>query len=293
MLHMLFFRALLKPLAKLSCNLQGSLMDLPLAIAILDTLHVSAERLREGTIETTEITKFLSAVDVDNGRADYCGVKLTGVRRDVLEAFNNSRNLYITAVNNCVANRMNDLKKDFFKAVRLLDTKLWPTDKDQIMGYGDSEISSAVRHFNLALEAKNTSVENIMSEWTTFKVFWLDNLQHVEKNKICPIVLTEYSHSFSNLVHFIRILLLLPVSNAIVERGFSAMRRIKTDWRSSLGKESLDNLMRISIDGPPTENFEPKEATRWFFTTARRSGTQPYGSRKRKYGDSNSESVSL
>ena len=100
---------------------------------------------------------------------------------------------------------MNDLKKDFFKAVRLLDTKLWPTDKDQIMGYGDSEISSAVRHFNLALEAKNTSVENIMSEWTTFKVFWLDNLQHVEKNKIWPIVLTEYSHSFSNLVHLIRI----------------------------------------------------------------------------------------
>ena len=54
--------------------------------------------------------------------------------------------------------------------------------------------------------------------------------------------------------------MVFPISNAKVERGFSAMRRIKTDWRSSLGEDTLDSLMRISIDGPSLEHFDPKPA---------------------------------
>ena len=74
--------------------------------------------------------------------------------------------------------------------------------------------------------------------------------------------------------------LVFPVSNAIVKRGFSARRRIKSDWRSSLSEDTLDHLMRISVDGPPLAQFDPTLAVQRFFSTPRRPHVQPYGSKK-------------
>ena len=90
-------------------------------------------------------------------------------------------------------------------------------------------------------------------------------------------------------VRLVNILLIFPISNAKVERGFSAMRRIKNDWRSSLGESTLDHLMRISIDGPALEQFDPRPAVNLFFCAPRRTDVQPYGSRKRRLTESETE----
>ena len=63
------------------------------------------------------------------------------------------------------------------------------------------------------------------------------------------------------------------------------MRRVKNDWRSSLGESTLDHLMRISIDGPPLEHFDPQPSVKRFFSTPRRRDVQPYGPQKRKHSD--------
>ena len=65
------------------------------------------------------------------------------------------------------------------------------------------------------------------------------------------------------------------------------MRRIKNDWRSSLGESTLDHLMRISIDGPALEQFDPRPAVNLFFSAPRRTDVQPYGSRKRRLKQNN------
>ena len=38
---------------------------------------------------------------------------------------------------------------------------------------------------------------------------------------------------------------------------FSRMNRVKTDWRSSLSRDRLDVLLRVSEDGPSLEEFNP------------------------------------
>ena len=58
------------------------------------------------------------------------------------------------------------------------------------------------------------------------------------------------------------------------------MRRIKSDWRNRHGKETLDHLMRNSIEGPPLLWFNPQVAVQKFFSTPQRPQVQPYG-RKR------------
>ena len=55
----------------------------------------------------------------------------------------------------------------------------------------------------------------------------------------------------------VELLFVLPVSNAHVERLFSLMNRIKTDGRASLSKDRLSSLIRICMEGPLPEDFDP------------------------------------
>ena len=54
----------------------------------------------------------------------------------------------------------------------------------------------------------------------------------------------------------------LPASSAQVERLFSTMKRIKTAQRNRLKTKTLDNLMRISIEGPAVTHWDPYPALR-------------------------------
>ena len=51
---------------------------------------------------------------------------------------------------------------------------------------------------------------------------------------------------FSNFLLLVEIILALPFSTAVVERGFSAVRRILTDWRSTLGPNLISDCLHFS-----------------------------------------------
>ena len=56
-----------------------------------------------------------------------------------------------------------------------------------------------------------------------------------------------------------------PFSNAKLERMFSRMSRVKTDWRSRLSHTNLDTLFHIKEEGHDAANFNAKESIdNWF-----------------------------
>ena len=55
------------------------------------------------------------------------------------------------------------------------------------------------------------------------------------------------------------IALIIPVSSASCERGFSWQNRIKTGLRNRLFKENLENLMKVAIEGPRLQNLILRE----------------------------------
>ena len=60
-------------------------------------------------------------------------------------------------------------------------------------------------------------------------------------------------------------MLVIPISSAQCERGFSAQRRIKSDVRSSLHVSTTEDLIRINMEGPELEVFDPTPAVvKWF-----------------------------
>lgn len=50
--------------------------------------------------------------------------------------------------------------------------------------------------------------------------------------------------------------LVLPVSTAVCERGFSTMKWIKSDWRTSLISVQLHRLLFLSVEGPKLQDFD-------------------------------------
>ena len=56
---------------------------------------------------------------------------------------------------------------------------------------------------------------------------------------------------------YFRTFLIYPFTNAKLELAFSPMNRVKTDRRSSLSKDRLDVLLRISEDGLSLKEFNP------------------------------------
>ena len=73
-------------------------------------------------------------------------------------------------------------------------------------------------------------------------------------------IFAEYTERFPNILMLVEIMLVLPLATACCECGLSTLKQIKSDWRSRLGTETLDHLMRISIDGPDLESYNAARA---------------------------------
>ena len=80
----------------------------------------------------------------------------------------------------------------------------------------------------------------------------------------------------------IQLCLSAPYSNEIVERFFSFIKVVKSDWRSKLSEENIKALPRIKVEGLETEQFIEKHfsdaAAFWWNAKEQRKG----GNWKRK-----------
>ena len=79
------------------------------------------------------------------------------------------------------------------------------------------------------------------------------------------------SCDFKNILLVIEIAFCMPVSAAVCERSFSLLKRIKTDTRSNLGADRLENLIRICLEDPPLKSFDVMPAiNKWADSKIRR-----------------------
>lgn len=70
---------------------------------------------------------------------------------------------------------------------------------------------------------------------------------------------------FSHIRVTVKIMLVLPMSSYSCERGISAMKCIKSDWRSSLSTSMMNSLLLISVHGPDTEHYMAERAgSKWW-----------------------------
>ena len=68
----------------------------------------------------------------------------------------------------------------------------------------------------------------------------------------------------------ISIVMLIPMSTAACERGFSLMNRIKSKGRSRLANSLMNNLMTISCNKEELRSFDPQFAINEWASSAHR-----------------------
>ena len=81
----------------------------------------------------------------------------------------------------------------------------------------------------------------------------------------------KYQASHPNVLNVIDLALSLPASSAECERGFSAMKLIKTDRRNRLKGTTLTDVMRVKLLSPDISDFDPTTAIHLWNTTGSRS----------------------
>lgn len=66
---------------------------------------------------------------------------------------------------------------------------------------------------------------------------------------------------YQNVLHLVEIMLVTPVATAQIERQFSFIKRFLGDWRLSLNMmNTIEALLRICLDGPTCEEFDPQSS---------------------------------
>ena len=61
---------------------------------------------------------------------------------------------------------------------------------------------------------------------------------------------------FSEVCHLAQLILVMPATNAISKRSFSAMRRLKTYLRSSMGQKRLNHLMVLHLNKDKLDSLD-------------------------------------
>lgn len=164
-------------------------------------------------------------------------------------------------------------------------------ETDNLQTYGKTEIQELVEHFADLLESKGYDPSVIEDERVSLWEYVLNVLKHTTKDgktikKFWPKILRRKGSSpeLKNILALVKILLVLTFSTAFVERGFSLMNRIKSDWRSRLNEDSLNDLMTVSMSPYTITNFDPMPAIKlwWLASNKPRRLVDAYGPHQTK-----------
>ena len=83
----------------------------------------------------------------------------------------------------------------------------------------------------------------------------------------------ERECSLKSVLHLVHIILVMPVAIAQVERQFSCIKRILGYSRLSLALQSVDAILRISVDGPEMEKLPPNRVVEHWYLSGRNPDT--------------------
>lgn len=143
-------------------------------------------------------------------------------------------------------------------------TTLPATTDPEFMEHGVASVKILADQFQF-------SEDQMTTQWQNFKYLMLswkppqNVLQGGKESKLSPTewilrkIVKEQAllrESYSFLVDAAKICLTQPMSNAVVERGASAVKRVKTRLRNRLKNDMLSTCLHVSINGPEPKSEE-------------------------------------
>ena len=195
----------------------------------------------------------------------YAALELELSENGQVQAFlNNLVNNYTTALETNLDRRFQEAAP-VLEAFSIFDPTCLPNPGNAAFkDYGVDKVGVLCKQFQF-------DKDHTLAQWDNFK--YLMSSWKVPptilrgKDDLSPtdfilrkIVKEQASHriNFPHIVDAAQICLTQPMSNAVVERGASAVKRVKTRLRSRLKNDMLASLLHISLNGPSHKSEECK-----------------------------------
>ena len=208
-----------------------------------------------------------------------------------------AKNVYASVISNIrtkVEQRFSSFVESvaFSNILLLLDTKSWP--KDDFVSFGNREINKLAEHYMALLGKNGCDVTKFSSEWTHLRTYIFPMLYNSPNESYLEIwhrIFTnnEVMAECQNIMHICEILMIVLFTNAIAERLFSRMNRVKTDFRNRLSRSRLDTYLRVGEEGPIIKDFETDRVIDcWWTEKERRLKPRPHNYPAKKHPRLNS-----
>ena len=172
------------------------------------------------------------------------------------------RNRVVTNLISFIEKRFETLQESpVLSAAAVFDPSNWPENRQELSVYGNHAISTLLGHYRHLLQSQveGFDEEACKREWQELKVCIRNHYNGLKYLPLWKKIFKFHYSRFQYILKLVEIVLLLPMSTACSERGFSAVKRIKSDWRASLHTATLNNLF-VSQNGPDEDEYDPLPA---------------------------------
>ncbi|XP_056464859.1 zinc finger protein 862-like [Gadus chalcogrammus] len=219
------------------------------------------------------LQRFLTEVGTGS---NWQGVEINRTSTDD-DIFNNIKLRLTNSFCEFVSERYESLETGILKAVStLFDLSSWPEDTTALATFGTDELNVIMEHFRPVLEPCKdfVSEDAARREWLDLKILVARRYRHLDSQVLWQRLIQGAigrAGQFQHMQVVAEISLVLPMSSSCCERGFSCMKRVKSDWRSRLANDTLTSLMLISMHGPPLDEYNSIKAVTKWWSTGRRS----------------------
>ena len=255
---LLMLSDVLPPLASLSRAFQKKDLDYTLVKPL-----VSGTRATLQNLKATPGQHFATLDDVLGSNLESFNISLPAT--DTFKTTIYDR--YIDVVDNHLTRRFPNI--ELLEAFSIFDGQHWP---DELQLYGVEHLVTLADHFTPTI----VDLEKLKCEWEMFKNSACESLplRSMNAQEVMALLVekTDLADLFPNLFCIALIGLLIPTSTADCERGFSALKRIKTPLRNRLSNPICVNLLFISIEGPTHDllsmGIQKKQKNRHFKVTS-------------------------
>lgn len=209
-----------------------------------------------------------------------------------------SCNTFVKSIADAIEKRFETfIERPIFQSLcHLFEPKHWPDNESDFVHFSHNDMAIIVREYGDILRSKAYDVSHLESEMVELMVLVTQMYSRTKLSsltfKIWPKVLNscsdEQSESMKNILALVKIALVVPVSTAEAERGFSIMGMVKTDFRSRLNTSTLSDLMLLKLSGQDVSTFDPLPAITLWCNSAKkkRRATHKYGAHQATNSDS-------
>ena len=269
------FHDLLRPASILCKSLQYD--DLSVTDTVESLLHTSSslEKLKDKKFTDYPSVKKVTAsiVKESDGSTTYQETEIVKYDEAMEYLEKNSQN-WCDAVCTCIKKRVKHSHLEIellTSSLKILATQGW--EKTPGADFAKYSLEQLSIQFAEPLKRANINTLVLEEEWEDMVNYAKRYLNIVQEDSSViwwKLFNAACAKKWVNILGLVELLFALPMSNGRVERIFSALKLIKTDRRTMLSEDHLDDLLRISVDGPPASEWDATNAVRLWWSSKQR-----------------------